>query len=188
MSWIDNTANNTLSSENDYTKEFGYLDQASWALDFNLLKDPLYSEQWFYTTLARYIELMKTENKDNREIKIQEFINKIKNFPWSGKEKIKNYDILITKILLNWYSKKWDRFAKILQYRLDNSIDIIYEDYEWKINTSLVSIDVKSIPEWFYWRFTKSGLEERVVNRNREYFVESMRYQREKADELKQDL
>jgi len=69
-----------LSSENDYTKEFGYLDQIVKLVDFDLFEKKTLCESNFCETIAWYIDCLQKEDETTREQKIQDLINELVNF------------------------------------------------------------------------------------------------------------
>lgn len=136
MSWIDNTANNASNSESDYTKEFGYLDQIKRLVDFNLFEKKTYCESCFCETIARYIDCLQKEDETTREQKIQNLIDKLVNFNWNEKEKLRylfNFfkEKKVIRLSANWRETR----AKLLQFtpeQLDLMKEMFEIDNDWK--------------------------------------------------------
>ena len=173
-----------------YEKEYWFLDQIIWYLKFDIYEDPLYCEKNFYSSLARYIDLLQKENPNSWETEVQKFINSIKNFSGTEVEKLKYVDKFFRQQQITRYkkiNKPW--YAKLTENSI-NGLDFLYShtNEEWKCRWLMNCTPTYAIPERFYPRFTKSWLEKRVQDRNRDEFVKAMRYWREQADKLKEEL
>ena len=120
-------------------------------------------------------------------MKIQNLINSVINFNGPDNEKLLYADKILIKEKQKWYNKKNLDYDTELLESILSRIDNMYK--RWKGHVSTVTW-VKSfmIPERYYTRFTESWVEEKVINENRKNFVDSMKKQREKADELVKKL
>ena len=178
--------NETSLEQRDYSKEYWYLNQLKWKFDFNFYKNPILSESNFYSSIAWYIDNSKKENW-NWEEKVQNFIDTIQNLNSSDSEKLLYAD----KILIKEKQKRYKENNMDFDFDILESISSDLDDrYKQGNNTVLCVTWIKSfmIPERYYWRFTESWLEAKVMNKNRENFVTAMKHWREKAEELKKKL
>lgn len=178
--------NETSLEKRDCSKEYWYLNQLKWKLTFDFYKNPELCESNFYSSIAWYIDTLQKENW-NWEAKIQNFINSITSFEWSDSEKLLYTDKFLMKEKQEWYNKQnMDYDAKLLKSILSR-VDDMYKRWEGHVLT-VTWVKPSMIPERYYWRFSQSWLESKVMNKNRENFVNSMKKQREKADELAKKL
>ena len=186
MSWIDNTANNTLSSENDYSKEFHYINQFKWLIDFNIFTKPTLCESRFFETIAWYIDCLQKEDETTWEQKIQELIDSIITFKWNIWDKLWYiekffYDKKISRLEANWWEKKAE-IAKMWPEWIEIWKSMFIPNEEWKIRGKFTWIISPAIPERYRIRFKESGVEAKVIEENRKNFVAAMRHWMEKAE------
>lgn len=176
----------TSLEQGDYNKEYWYLNQLKWKLDFRFCQNPALCESNLYSSIAWYIDTIKKEGWE-REEKIQSFINSIINLDASDSEKLLYVDKILIKEKQKWYNKeKMDYDVKLLESILSR-IDNMYK--REKGHLPIVTwIKPFMIPERYYWRFTESWIEWRVIDENRKNFINSIKEQRKKIDELEKKL
>ena len=184
--------NEASMNKRDYSKEIWYLNQFKDLIDFNIYERSTYCEDNFYSTIARYIDCLQKSSQKNREQQIQKLIDSIKNFSWDEIEKIKRvylffYDKKIKRYELNWMETNASAL-KLARNDITAREKRYTPNENWKINALFPWIVSSAIPERYYTRFTQSWLESKVMDKNRENFVNSMKKQREKADELAKKL
>lgn len=177
-------------NKQDFSKEYEYLNKLKWYINFDLYKSPISCESNFYESLAWYIEKQKKLDISSREVKVSDFINSIINYKGTEQEKLLYIDKFLKTKKQEWFKENnMDWEAQWYDYLLQN-IDKEYNtlDENWKINVYINWIGNSEIPERYYWRFTESWLEAKVMNKNRENFVAAMKRWMEKAEELKKQL
>ncbi len=179
-------------NKRDYSKEFSYLNEIRWLINFNIFESSTFCEDNFCTTIAWYIDNLQKEKPEIWEKEIKDLINSIKIFQWTESEKLKNlfyffWEKKAIRFENNWW---WDN-AKIMRDLLTrkDSLNRLYTpNSEWKIKWNFPWIIKEAIPDRYYIRSIKSGLEDKIVNTNRSSLASTIRKQREKADELKKKL
>ena len=178
--------NETSLEQRNYSKEFWYLNQLKWKLDFDFYKNPILSESNFYSSIARYIYTLQKEGW-NREGEIQKFINSIINFNGSNPEKLLYIDKFLGEKQLKWSEEKGMNLDVELLESIITKLEKRYERWS-RIIDSMIWVKPSMIPQRFYWRFTQSWLESKVIEENRKNFVNAMRQWMKKAEELKKEL
>lgn len=174
----------------DYSKEYWYLNNLKWIINFDIFNNPTLTEHNFYSSIARYIDLTQKAKSNEREEYTSKFIDEIKQFNWENEyEKIKKIDIYLTEKAIKWYKENWYwSNAWILERSLKN-IEFLYKkDEKWKIKRTFSWIINSEIPERYYWRLRESWLWNRILKENKIAFARTIREQKEKADELKDKL
>lgn len=174
----------------DYSKEYWYLNQLKWIINFELFTNPTLIEHNFYSNIARYIDMIQKTEWEEWETHITNFINKIKDFnDENDYERIKKIDIYLTEITLKRFqeSNLWD-CARFLENSLGNIKYLYKKDENGKIHWIFSWIINTAIPERYYWWLWESWLWDRILKDNKIAFARAIREQREKADELKDKL
>lgn len=185
------TNENSLNKK-DFSKEFSYLNQIKWLINFNLFKQSTLCENNFYETIAWYIDNSQKEDFVNWENSIQKLINSLKNFKWSEPEKLKYLyrffgEKKITRFEANWWQKKASNLKELLSE--DDMMDFSFTlNSEWKVRAIFPWMIREAIPERYYTWTTASGFENKVISENRSALARSIKEQREKADELVKKL
>lgn len=193
---MENERNLTNSNEasslekRDYSKEYWYLNQLKWLINFDLFTKPTTSERHFYATIARYIDMMQKSKPNEREGAVQTFLNQIKQYEWEDEyDKIMHIDRFLAELTINWYKENnyWDN-AWLLERELRN-IQYLYEKNEnWKIDRILPWIIINAIPERYYWWLLETWLWDRIIGENRSALANTIREQKLKSEELKNRL
>lgn len=178
--------NEVSLEKRDYTKEFWYLNQLKWKFSFDFYKNPVLCESNFYSSIAWYIDTLQKENWD-WETKIQDFINSIINFDGPDYEKLLYADKFLIKEKQEWYNKKNLNYDAELLESILSRIDSMYKRWKWHVS-SITWVKSFMVPERYFWRFTQSWLEAKVIEEHRKNFVNAMRHWMEKAEELKKGL
>ena len=183
-------SNETSLESRDFDKEFWYLNQLEWLINFDLFKKSALSEYNFYSSIARYIDTAQKTNLEEREDNIKTLINQLKQYEWDDEyKKIMQIDNFLSKLKKERYNKHnyWVN-AKLLGKELDN-LQYNYEKNEdWKINRIFPWIVKEAIPERFYIRSIKNNKSDKLLKENKSALIKSIREQREKADELEKKL
>ena len=183
-------SNETSLESRDFDKEFWYLNQLEWLINFDLFKKSALSEYNFYSSIARYIDTAQKTNLEEREDNIKTLINQLKQYEWDDEyKKIMQIDNFLSKLKIERYNKHnyWVN-AKLLGKELDN-LQYNYEKNEdWKINRIFPWIVKEAIPERFYIRSIKNNKSDKLLKENKSALIKSIREQREKADELEKKL
>ena len=183
-------SNETSLESRDFDKEFWYLNQLEWLINFDLFKKSALSEYNFYSSIARYIDTAQKTNLEEREDNIKTLINQLKQYEWDDEyKKIMQIDNFLSKLKIERYNKHnyWVN-AKLLGKELDN-LQYNYEKNEdWKINRIFPWIVKEAIPERFYIRSIKNNKSDKLLKENKSALIKSIREQREKADELAKKL
>ena len=171
----------------DRSKEYWYLNQLKSHLTFGFYKDPVLAESNFYSSIAWYIDtLQKTDW--NWETKIKEFIDSIINFNGSDSEKLLYADKFLIREKQKWYKDHNMNFDMNLLESILSRIDDAYKtDGKGRV-LAVTWVKPFMIPQRYYARFTDSWIEARVIDQNRSNFINSMKNQVEKAEELKNRL
>lgn len=178
--------NEVSLEKRDCSKEYWYLNQLKWKLDFGFYKNPVLCESNFYSSIAWYIDTLQKEYGD-REVKLQDFINSIINFNGSDSDKLLYADKILIKEKQKWYDKNNMDYDKKLLDEILTSIDNMYKKWNGHVLT-VTWVKSFMIPEWYNWRFTESWLEAKVVWENRKNIAAAMRHWMEKAEQLKGQL
>lgn len=185
------TNENSLNKR-DYSREFSYLNQIKWLINFNLYEQSTFCESNFCKTIARYIDSLQKKKPTNWEKDIQDFINSIKNFKWSEPEKLKYLEYFFGEKKIIWFKSNWWQEKANNLRRLLNKTDLINLSYkpnsEWKIDVVFPWMIKEGIPERYYTWTTNSGFEDKVIRENRSALAKSIREQREKANGLQKLL
>lgn len=185
-------SNETSLNKRDYSKEIWYLNQFKDLINFNIYEESTYCEDNFYSTIARYIDYLQKNLQIDREQQIQKLIDSIKNFSWNEIEKLKRIYLFFYDKKINRYEANWMKTNASALRLARNDINARERRYipnkNWKIDAIFPWIVSKAIPERYYTRFSQSWMESKVINENRKNFVDSMKKQREKADELAKKL
>ena len=183
-------SNETIQESKNYSKEYNYINQLVWIIDFNLFKKSTQCENCFYSTIARYIDTMQKERPNDREIAVENFIYEIKKCEWNDEyEKIMQIDIYLSKLKIDRYKKHNDQaWAELLEFELKNFKYTYKKDQDWKIRRILPWVIIDKIPSRYYYWLWESWLWDRIVKENRSAFARTIREQREKSEELKKDL
>lgn len=187
-----NESNENSLNKKDYAKEIWFLNQFKGLIDFNIFEKSTYCEDNFYSTIARYIDCLQKESQIDWEQDIEKLLNALKNFKWNEIDKIKNtylffYDKKIKRYEKNWWETNANAL-KLARIDINTREEWFIPNEQWKIDAIFPWIIKQAIPERYYTRFTESWVEEKVINENRKNFVDSMKKQREKADELEKKL
>ncbi|HOG15267.1 MAG TPA: hypothetical protein PK674_01640 [Candidatus Absconditabacterales bacterium] len=149
----------------EYSKEFGYLNQLRQSLDFSIFNKPGLCKSNFFSTIAWYIELLKKENSNNREEKMQELIDKTKtqNFV----EMFRDLDKFLSEKQIEWHEAMGSINAKLLrigQNRIDDMYKILDDE---KFPAVFPGILPDAIPERYKLWLQENGIEENVDEYNR---------------------
>lgn len=186
---LTNSDETSLESR-DFDKEFWYLNQLEWLINFDLFKKSALSEYNFYSSIARYIDIAQKANLNGRENNIKALINKLKQYKWVDEyEKIMQIDTFLSKLKIERYNKNnyWVN-AKLLERELDNFHYTYEKNEDGKIDRIFPWIVKESIPERFYIRSIRNNKADKLLKENKIAFARTIREQKEKADELKDKL
>ena len=92
-------SNETSLESRDFDKEFWYLNQLEWLINFDLFKKSALSEYNFYSSIARYIDTAQKTNLEEREDNIKTLINQLKQYEWDDEyKKIMQIDNFLSKL------------------------------------------------------------------------------------------
>lgn len=176
----------------DYSKELLYLNHFKWLVDFNIFERSTYCEDNFYSTIAWYINCLQKDSEKDWEQKIQKLINSLINFKWNEIEKIKSlclffHDKKVKRYETNWREDNADTL-RLSHNSIKSWENTFIPNEQWKIKAIFPWMVSQAIPERYYTWFSQSWMESKVINENRKNFVDSMKKQREKADELAKKL
>ncbi len=186
---LTNSDETSLESR-DFDKEFWYLNQLEWLINFDLLKKSALSEYNFYSSIARYIDIVQKANIKGRENNIKALINKLKQYEWDDEyKKIMQIDTFLSKLKIERYNKHnyWVN-AKLLEKELDNFQYTYEKNEDGKIDRIFPWIVKEAIPERFYIRSIRNNKADKLLKENRSALSKSIREQRKKADDLAKKL
>ncbi len=149
----------------EYSQEFWYLNQLRQSLDFSIFNKPGLCKSNFFSTIAWYIELLKKEDSNSREEKIQELINKTKT--QNLVEMFRDLDKFLSEKQIEWHEAMWSINAKLLRI-WQNRIDDMYKILDdGKVPAVFPWILPDAIPERYKLWLKANWIEENVDDYNK---------------------
>ena len=165
---MDKNEVETRLNNSDYSKEFWFLNQLVWKIPFNLCEDAVFCKKNLFTSLARYIDVLKKEQPNWWENEIQSFINSIINGSLgTGLDLLKNIDSFLCKKKLKRFEENgYSNSANIVRNSLENEEYLFKLSENWKTWSAITWISPEFIPDRYIEWSMNNWLFNEIRNEN----------------------